>query len=90
MCKVTFSFSGHRLRESLHMTVSALDVLTDRRGVRIGFFLKTLVVLSFLVPELGDDFGRTWPRDTRNSFPETELSVRAVHVANFAFSDPLL
>ena len=51
----------------------------------MGFFLKTLVVLSFLVSELGDDFGCTWPRDTRSSVPETELSVGAVHVATSAF-----
>ena len=34
---------------------------------------------------LGDDCGRTWPRDTRSSVPESELSVGAVHVASFAF-----
>ena len=42
-------------------------------------------MLSFLVSELRDDFGRTWPRDTKSSVPETELSVGAVHVASFAF-----
>ena len=30
VCKASFSFRRHRLRESLHMAVSALDILTDR------------------------------------------------------------
>ena len=65
--------------------MSALDVLIDRKGARIGFCLKALVVLSFLVSELGHDFGCTWPLDTRSSVPETNLSVGTVHVASSAF-----
>ena len=49
------------------------------------FCLTGLVVLSFLDSELGYDFGCTWPRDTKSSFPETELSCGAVQVASLAF-----
>ena len=38
----------------------------------------------FLIWEM-NGFGGTWPRDTRSSVPEAELSVSAVHVASFAF-----
>ena len=84
--RCVFRFRRHRLRESIHMTVSA----TDQRCVRIGFFLKALVVLSFLGSELGDDFGRTWLRDRRSWVPETELSVGAVHITSFAVQTPVV
>ena len=46
------------------MTVSALDVLTDRWENRLAVsrIVCVRVVLSFLVSEFGDDFSRTWPR----------------------------
>ena len=69
------------------MTVSALDVLNDRWENKLAEsrIVCVPVVLSFLVSEFGDDFSRTWPRDTKSSVPETELPVGAVHVASFAF-----
>ena len=87
VCKVTFKLRRHRLGESIYMTVSALDVLTDRWENRLAAsrLACVRVVLSFLVFELGDDFGCTWPRDTRSSFPETEVPVGAAHVASFSF-----
>ena len=49
-----------------------------------------VLVLSLLVPELGDDFGCTLPRDIRSSVPEIEVSVGAVHVASSAFQTPVV
>ena len=48
------------------------------------------MLFFFFFIELGDDFCRTWPRDTRSSVPETELSVSAVHVASSAFQTPVV
>ena len=82
-----FRLQRHRLGEPIHMAVSALDILTDRWENRLAASRIDCVrvVLSFLASELGGDFGRTWPRDTRSSVPETELPVGAVNVENFAF-----
>ena len=41
-------------------------------------------VLSFLVSELGDDSGGTWPWNAGVTAPETEVSGGSVHIASLA------
>ena len=85
-CEVTFRLRRNRQGESVHMTMRAWDVLTDRWENRLAVSRIVYVLCClFLVSELGDDIGRTCPRDTRSSVPEIELSVGTVHVASFAF-----
>ena len=69
VCDVTFRLRGN----------SKNNTLVVSRSVCVR------VVLSFLVSEVGDHFGRAWPRNTRCSVPEIEVSVGTVHVASFAF-----
>ena len=54
VCRVTTRLSGNRQGEKVRMTVSALDVLTDRSGARMGRFLETLTKHLSAFPNLSE------------------------------------